>query len=48
MQYVLLIYQGSNWYRLPDLTEEQRTWIGAEYAAINTTPGVTFGPPERR
>src|SRR5262249_10114741 len=45
MQYVLLIYQGSNWDRLPDLTVEQKASIGAEYAAINTTPGVTPGAP---
>jgi hypothetical protein len=45
MQYVLLIYQGSAWDRLPDLTEEQKASIGAEYAAINTTPGV---PPVHR
>ena len=45
MQYVLLIYQGSTWDRLPDLTGEQKASIGAEYAAINTTSGVTPGPP---
>jgi hypothetical protein len=45
MQYVLLIYQGSAWGRLPDLSESEKEAIGAEYAAINQTPGVTPGLP---
>src|SRR5262249_28182472 len=45
MQYMLLIYQGTNWARLPSLSEEEKKSIGAEYAAINETPGVTPGPP---
>lgn len=45
MQYVLLIYQGSAWGRLSDLSESEKESIGAEYAAINQTPGVTPGLP---
>jgi len=45
MQYVLLIYQGTNWARLPDLSEDEKKSIGAEYAAINETPGLTPGAP---
>jgi hypothetical protein len=50
MQYVLLIYQGTNWARLPDLSEDDKKSIVAEYAAINNspdvTPGLPFGLPE--
>jgi hypothetical protein len=45
MQYVLLVYQGTNWARLPDLSEDDRKSLGAEYAAINNSPGVTPGLP---
>ena len=45
MQYVLLIYQGTNWANLPNLSEEEKKSIGAEYAAINETPGLTPGAP---
>jgi hypothetical protein len=45
MQYVLLIYQGTNWARLPDLSEDDKKSIVAEYAAINNSPGVTPGLP---
>jgi hypothetical protein len=33
MQYVLLIYQGTNWARLPNRSEDERKSIVAEYAA---------------
>jgi hypothetical protein len=45
MQYVLLIYQGTNWARLPNRSEDERKSIVAEYAAINNSPGVTPGLP---
>jgi hypothetical protein len=45
MQYVLLVYQGTNWARLPDLSEDDRKSLVAEYAAINNSPGVTPGLP---
>ena len=45
MQFVLLIYQGTNWANLPDLSEDEKNSIGAEYAVINQTPGVTPGAP---
>src|SRR5262249_14409409 len=44
VQYVLLIYQGSAWASLPHLSEEKKS-IGADYAALNETPGVTPGLP---
>ena len=51
MQYVLLVYQGTNWARVPDLSEDDRKALVAEYAAINNSPGVTpglpFGLPEK-
>jgi hypothetical protein len=50
MQYVLLIYQpttprssGKQAWAIPSGDEKQA--IGAEYAAINQTPGVTPGLP---
>jgi hypothetical protein len=45
MQYVLLIYQGSAWERVGTLPEDEKKQIGADYAAVNTTPGVTPGLP---
>ena len=45
MQYVLLVYQGTNWARLPDLSEDDRKSLVAEYAAINNSPGATPGLP---
>jgi hypothetical protein len=45
MQYVLLIYQGSGWGRIPDLSADEKKSIGAEYAAIGETPGITPGLP---
>jgi hypothetical protein len=44
MQYVLLIYQGTT-PRTETLSEEEYKAIGAEYGAINRTPGVTPGLP---
>ena len=44
MQYVLLIYQGAT-PRAETLSEEEYKAIGAEYGAINRTPGVTPGLP---
>jgi hypothetical protein len=45
VQYVLLVYQGTNWARLPDLSEDDKRSLGAEYAAINNAPGVSPGLP---
>jgi hypothetical protein len=44
MQYVLLIYQGTT-PRAETLSEQEYKAIGAEYGAINKTPGVTPGLP---
>jgi hypothetical protein len=44
MQYVLLIYQGTS-PRAETLSEEEYKAIGAEYGAVNKTPGVTPGLP---
>ena len=44
MQYVLLIYQGTT-PKAETLSEEEYKAIGAEYGAINKTPGVTPGLP---
>jgi hypothetical protein len=44
MQYVLLIYQGTT-PRAETLSQEEYKAIGAEYGAINKTPGVTPGLP---
>jgi hypothetical protein len=45
MQYVLLIYQ--DWASFSDgkLSDDDKRAIGAEYAAISQTRGVTPGPP---
>jgi hypothetical protein len=49
MQFVLLVYQGST--PLPNtpawatLSEDEQQAIYADYAAINSTPGVTPGLP---
>ncbi len=45
MQYVLLIYQGTFWGALPDLSEDEKKAIVAEYGEINDAPGVTPGLP---
>src|SRR5690349_20085500 len=49
MQFVMLIYQGSTplpgseaWESMP--AEDQKQ-IYADYGALNTTPGLTGGPP---
>src|SRR5512132_3572076 len=44
MQYVLLIYQGTT-PKAETLSQEEYKAIGAEYGAINKTPGVTPGLP---
>ena len=44
MQYVLLIYQGTT-PGAETLSQEVYKAIGAEYGAINKTPGVTPGLP---
>ena len=44
MQYVLLIYQGTT-PGAETLSQEEYKAIGAEYGAINKTPGVTPGLP---
>jgi hypothetical protein len=44
MQYVLLIYQGTT-PRAETLSQEEYKTIGAEYGAVNQTPGVTPGLP---
>lgn len=44
MQYVLLIYQGTT-PRAETLSQEEYKAIGAEYGAVNKTPGVTPGLP---
>jgi hypothetical protein len=44
MQYVLLIYQGTT-PKAETLSQEEYKAIGAEYGAINKTPGVTAGLP---
>lgn len=43
MKYVLLIYQ--DWTGVSNLSESDTTAIGAEYGALNKTPGVTPGLP---
>jgi hypothetical protein len=45
MQYVLLIYQGTFWGALSDLSEDERKALVAEYGEINHAPGVTPGLP---
>jgi hypothetical protein len=42
---VLLIYQGIGWGEIETMSEDQKKAIGAEYAAVNSTPGVTPGLP---
>jgi hypothetical protein len=44
MQYVLLIYQAAT-PKAETLSQEEYNAIGAEYGAINKTPGVTPGLP---
>jgi hypothetical protein len=44
MPYVLLIYQGTT-PRAETLSQEEYKAIGAEYGAINKSPGVTPGLP---
>jgi hypothetical protein len=39
MKYVLLIYQ--DWTGISNLSEDDTKAIGAEYGALNKTPGVT-------
>src|SRR5512133_681110 len=45
MQYVLLIFQGTFWRALPDLSDDEKKAIAAEYGEINHAPGVTPGLP---
>lgn len=47
MQYVLLIYQGTFWGALPDLSEDEKKAIVAEYGEINQTPDVNPWPSSR-
>jgi hypothetical protein len=45
MQYVLLIYQGTFWGALSDLSDDEKKALVAEYGDINHAPGVTPGLP---
>src|SRR5262245_65555941 len=45
MQYVLLIYQGTFWGALSDLSDDEKRALVAEYGAINQMPDVTTGLP---
>jgi hypothetical protein len=45
MQYVLLIYQGTLWGALPNLSDDEKNAIVGEYGEINNAPGVTPGLP---
>jgi hypothetical protein len=45
MQYVLLIFQGTNWAALSHLSEDERNALVAEYGELNNAPGVTPGLP---
>jgi hypothetical protein len=50
MQYVLLIYQGTAWGALPDLSDDEKKALVAEYGEINqmtdVTPGLPLGLPQ--
>ena len=50
MKYMLLIQQGSALEVQAGLPEEERAQVGADYQALNATPGVTPGfwmqPPD--
>ena len=45
MQYVLLIYQGTFWDALSDLSDDEKKALVAEYGEINQMPDVTTGLP---
>jgi hypothetical protein len=45
MQYVLLIYQGSAWEKIPDRSEDEKQSLVADYAEVGATPGITPGLP---
>jgi hypothetical protein len=45
MQYVLLIYQGTFWGALSDLSDDEKKALVAEYGDINHAPGVTPSLP---
>src|SRR5262249_42788117 len=45
MQYVLLIYQGTFWGALPDLSDDEKGTLVAAYGEINQLPDVTPGLP---
>src|SRR5262249_29578145 len=45
MRYVLLIYQGTFWDALSDLSDDERKALVAEYGEINQMPDVTTGLP---
>jgi hypothetical protein len=45
MQYVLLIYQGTFWGALSDLSDDEKKALVAEYGEINQMPDVTTGLP---
>jgi hypothetical protein len=48
MQFVMLIYQGSALERQAALSEDEQKQVYADYAALNSTPGVTSGLPMGR
>jgi hypothetical protein len=45
MQYVLLIYQGTFWNGISELSDDDRKALIAEYGEINQRPDVTVGLP---
>jgi hypothetical protein len=45
MQYVLLIYQGTFWRTLWDLSDDEKKALVAQYGEINHAPDVTPGLP---
>src|SRR5262245_26638068 len=45
MQYMLLIYQGTGWDAIGSMSDAEKQKTGAEYGAVNTSPGVTPGLP---
>jgi hypothetical protein len=45
MQYALLIYQGTFWGAIPNLSDNEKNALVAEYGEITQAPGVTPGLP---
>lgn len=45
MKYVMLIHQGDALERQAALSEDEQKQVGADYQALNQTPGVTPGLP---